>query len=70
MPEEKEQISCVWCGDLFTPTRANHRYHGNLCVVKAYQAKEKVRKLLKQLSTPEQLAALELFAETLVDDPA
>ena len=65
-----EQISCCWCGDLFTPTRANHRYHGNLCVVKAYQAKEKVRKLLKQLSTPEQLAALEVFIGALTDEAA
>ena len=68
MPEEKEQISCVWCGVLFTPTRANHRFHGNLCVVKAYQSRQKINKLMKQLSTPSQLVALELFAETLIDE--
>ncbi|WP_155397647.1 hypothetical protein [Stutzerimonas stutzeri] len=65
---KEEQISCCWCGDLFTPTRSNHRYHGNLCVVKAYQAKEKVRKLLMKLQTPEQLAAMEVFALALIDD--
>ncbi|GEM_PF-3332670 len=67
MSEEK-QISCSVCGELFTPLRKNHRRCGNYCNVITYQAREKVRKLLMKLQTPEQLAALEVFAETLVID--
>lgn len=67
MSEEK-QISCCVCGELFTPTRSHQKKCKNLCNVKVYQARQKVRALLMKLHTPEQLAALELFAETLADD--
>lgn len=64
----ENQISCSVCGKLFTPLRKNHRLCGNYCNVMTYKAREKVRALLMNLHTPAQLVALELFAETLIDE--
>lgn len=61
------QVSCTWCKKLFTPTRRNHSLCSNKCNVFCYQQREKVRSLLMKLSTPEQLTAIELFAETMAD---
>ncbi len=68
MPEEKEQISCCVCSELFTPTRSHQRKCSNLCNALIYYRREKVRTLLLKLHTPAQLAALEVFAEALTDD--
>lgn len=64
---ENNQVSCAWCKRLFKPTRKNHTYCSNKCNVFCHQRREKVRSLLMKLSTPEQLVAMELFAETMAD---
>jgi len=64
----ENQISCSVCGKLFTPTRSHQKKCKNLCNVIIYNHREKVRALLMLLHTPSQLVALELFAETLIDE--
>lgn len=64
-----EQKECPYCKTVFTPRRRNQNKCGkNLCNVLHYQRREKVRALLMQLHTPEQLIAVELLAETMVDN--
>jgi hypothetical protein len=65
MSEEK---SCDWCHKPFTPTNRNHGTCSNLCVVRRYQHKQRLRKLLRSLCTPEQLTATEIFMSVVASD--
>ncbi len=59
---------CIVCNKEFTPTNANHKYCSNLCVVRVYGLRKKVRaqinETLKSLKTPD---ALKTFDASLQD---
>jgi hypothetical protein len=64
---DTKEISCSMCNTLFSSTRKNHITCSNLCCVRRYQIKQNLRSLLSKVKEPAQLAALELFMETLMD---
>lgn len=59
---------CLFCNADFEPTNANHKYCSNLCVVRIYGLRKKVREqinaTLKTLRTPD---ALKTFDASLQD---
>ena len=65
---EENTISCVVCNELFTPNTKHQKKCGNLCNVRTFQRRERIRALLMKLHTPAQLTALELFAEALTEE--
>jgi hypothetical protein len=59
---------CLVCNADFEPTNANHKYCSNLCVVRIYglrkKVKEQINATLKTLRTPD---ALKTFDTSLQD---
>lgn len=58
---------CLVCNKEFHPTNARHRYCGNTCVARTYIRRERIKKLLRQLSY-EQLVYIEAVAQLQKED--
>lgn len=53
---------CCVCGEPFAPTNRKHRHCSNTCVARTYIRRERIKKLLRQLSY-EQLEYIEAVAQ-------
>lgn len=62
---------CLVCDTDFEPTNANHKYCSNLCVVRIYILRKKVRgqinATLKTLKTPDALKTFDASLQDVLD---
>ena len=64
-----DAICCAHCNKLFTPTNKKDRLCSNLCNVRVYQSRQKIRKLLYKIYSPEALQDLQTEIEALINAP-
>lgn len=62
---------CLVCNAEFEPTNANHKYCSNLCVVRIYGLRKKVRAqinaTLKTMRTPDALKAFDASLQEVLE---